>query len=97
MTILQVASIVARTFSARAADSFSLNPLTDVRWTVLKLDALGFPARQKLDCIWIDQRHVLQIQNQMMIIRFQSKEPLQLRHIFRLNTPTQDKDDFSIR
>jgi hypothetical protein len=77
--------------------SLLLDPLADICRAILQRDAPGFAARKVFHGISIDERHILQIQNQTLIARFQREEPVQLRYMFRLDATTQGIDDLPVR
>ena len=77
---------------------FSLNPFADKCWAIRDVDALRFATCQKTHHISIHEFHLVQIQNQAMIIRFGLQQFLQLSQAGRLDSSAQSKDNkFSIR
>ena len=78
----------SRSFTAFGVSSarFSSNPFTDVRRTILELDAVRFAISQKLDCIAVYECYVFQIQGDVAASPFQLKEPTQFVNVLCLDS-----------
>ena len=57
---------------------FSLHPFANICSAVLKLHAIRFAAREKVQCGTIDHAHLLQIENDRAGVRLQFKQSPQL-------------------
>ena len=53
--------------SPAVSTSFSLNPLANIEWTILQLDAIRLTMRQELHSFSIYKRDVSQIQDQIVV------------------------------
>jgi hypothetical protein len=76
--------------------SFSLNPLSNIRRTVLQLDAIRLAMRQEIHSFSIYKCDVRQIQRKIAIGRLQGEQPLQLCNVLELDSAAQGEDDLSI-
>ena len=68
--------------------SLSRNPLADISRAVLESGAIRLAICQKPYGVSIQQLHVVQIQDQVVILYFRLEQSLQLRHIFQLDPTT---------
>jgi hypothetical protein len=82
--------------SPAVSASFSLNPLANIEWTILQLDAIRFAMRQELHSFSIYKRDVSQIQYQIAVGQLQTEQPLQLSNVFDLDSAAESKDDLSV-
>jgi hypothetical protein len=62
--------------------SFSRDPLPNVRWAILELDAVRFAALKKFDCVSIHQGQILQVQHDAAAFGLGLKLGFQLAQIF---------------
>src|SRR6266851_5412828 len=69
--------------------SFSRDPLTDVSWTILELDAVRFTPLKKPDCVAIYQSQVFQIQNYFPSTSFGSQKRFHLSDLLCVHSTRQ--------
>jgi hypothetical protein len=74
-----------------------LDPLSDIERTVFELDAIRLAAVEKFHSIVIDERHIPQIQNQLLPGSFHSEQLSQFLDIFCFNSATKLENDPAIR
>jgi len=82
--------------SPAVSTSFSLNPLANIEWAILQLDAVHFTLLQELHSFSIYKRDVCQIQYQIAVGQLQTEQPLQLHNVFDLDSAAESKDDLSV-
>ena len=64
--------------------------------TILERDAVGLAAAEKFDGILIDERHVSQIQNQLLPRRLDGEQFLELLNILCFYPATESEEDLTI-
>jgi hypothetical protein len=64
--------------------------------TIFELDAIGLAAAEKFDGILINERHVPQIQNQLLPRVFYGEQFLELLDILCFDPATEREQDFTI-
>jgi hypothetical protein len=73
-----------------------IDPLSDMERTIFELDAVGLAAAEKFDGILVDERHVPQIQNQLLPRCLDGEELLELPDILGLDPATECEQDLTI-
>lgn len=73
-----------------------IDPVSYMERAILELDAFGFAAAEKFDGILIDERHVPQIQSQLLPRCFEGEQLLELLDILCLDPATQGEQDLTI-
>jgi hypothetical protein len=76
--------------------SFSPDPLADVSWTILELDAGRFTPLKKPDCVTIYQGQVLQIQNNLPSGSFGSQKRFHLGNVLFIQLTGKPEDHLSV-
>jgi hypothetical protein len=76
---------------------FLLDPLSDIGRAIFELDAIRLAAGKEINSILIDDRHVLQIKNQLFSRCLRGEELLELLDVLCLNSSTEREDDSTIR
>src|SRR6266481_8735930 len=77
--------------------SFSPDPLADVSWTILELDAGRFTPLKKPDCVTIDQGQVFQIQNNLPGGGFRPQKRFHLGNLLFIQSTGKPEDHLSVR
>jgi hypothetical protein len=72
-----------------------IDPPSDVKRAIFKLDAVGLAAAEKFDGILVDERHVPQIQNQLLPRRLDGEQLLKLLDILRCFDPAAEREQNS--
>jgi hypothetical protein len=73
-----------------------IDPISYMQRTILELDAVGLAAAEKFDGILIDERHVPQIQNQLLPRYLGGEQLLELLDILCFDPATECEQDLSI-
>ncbi|HEV2493385.1 MAG TPA: hypothetical protein VG204_10000 [Terriglobia bacterium] len=73
-----------------------IDPPSDMERTVLKLDAIGLAQAEEFDGILVDERHVRQIQNQLLPRCLGGEQFLKLRDILCFDPATECEQDLTI-
>ena len=73
------------------------NPLTDVARAILERDAVVCAASEKLDGAAVDERDVLEVQNEVTTGSLQINESLQLCHVLGLYFAAEGEDNAPVR
>src|ERR1700761_6788471 len=76
---------------------FSRDPLADVCWAIVELDAARFATLKKTDSVLIHQRQIFQVQGDAATDPFRTEQLFQLTYIFSIHSTAQFKDHLSIR
>jgi hypothetical protein len=76
---------------------YFVDPPSDMKRTILQLDAISLAAMQKFDGILVDERHVPQIQNQLLPRCLDGEQFLKLFDIlYRFDPATECEQDSTI-
>ena len=62
-----------------------IDPLSDMKRTIFELDAIGLAAAEKFDGVLVDERHVFQIQDQLLAGCLDGQKLLDLRDVTLVN------------
>ncbi len=86
--------ILSSSSSAPGSTFYPLNPLSDIGRTILPLDAIGLAVGEKFHGALVDERHVPQIQHQVLLPGCLQVEQLsEILDIFCFNSATEREDD----
>jgi hypothetical protein len=77
--------------------SFSPDPLPDVSWTILELDAGRFTPLKKPDCVTIYQAQVFQIKNYLSSSSFGPQKRFHLGNLLLIQSTGKPEDHLSVR
>jgi hypothetical protein len=77
--------------------SFSPDPLADVSWTILELDASRFTPLKKPDCVTIDQGQVFQIQDNLPSGSFGPQKRFHLGNLLFIQSTGKPEGHLSVR
>src|ERR1700746_774421 len=84
-------------FSFLCSSPFSLDPLADVRRTILELDAVTFAGPKKTDNLLIHEPEIFQVQDDAPTARFGADQRFQLAYVFCAHSTAHLKDHLSVR
>lgn len=73
-----------------------IDPLSDMERTILELDAIGLAAAEKFHGILIDERHVPQIQSQLLPRSLDGEQFLERLDILCFDPATECEQDLTI-
>jgi hypothetical protein len=71
---------------------YFVDPPSDMKSTILQLDAISLAAMQKLDGIPVDERHVAQIQNQLLPRCLEGEQLLKLLDVLGCLDPAAERE-----
>jgi len=75
---------------------YFIDPLSDMKRTIFELDAIGLAAAEKFDGVLVDERHVFQIQDQLLAGCLDGEQLLDLSDILCFDPATECEQDFTI-
>jgi hypothetical protein len=88
--------ILSSSSSAPGSTFYSLDPFSDIGWTILECDAIGLAAGEKFHRALVDECHVPQIQHYLLPRSLQSEKMSELLDIFCFNSTTEREGDSAI-
>ena len=73
-----------------------IDPISDIERTILKLDPFRFAVGEKCYGVLVNERHVLQIEHQLLPRRLDDEQLLKLLDILRLHPATESEHHLTV-
>jgi hypothetical protein len=74
----------------------SIDPISNIERTILKLDSLPFTVGEKRDGFLVDERHIAQIERQLMPGCLDAKHLLDLLDVLRLHPADESEHHVTV-